>query len=95
MVRVRSVWKYALPTPDPGISAYSMPAGAEFLHVGIDPADGRPTVWALVDPAAARETRTIVLRGTGHPTWEDERYIGTWVAPPFVWHAFERIEEAQ
>lgn len=84
---MNTIWKYELSDITP--IKIEMPSGAQIMTVAMN--NGRPAVWALVDPAKPLETRTFKIIGTG---WEmDGRltYVGTWQAPPFVWHLFEQL----
>jgi hypothetical protein len=83
----KAVWKYPLFL---GKNELELPRGSRILYVGDD--NGIPTLWALVAtaPEYPREIRNLVVRGTGHPVDPlVEEYIGTWQAPPYVWHLFE------
>ncbi len=55
-----SIRKFALTFPGPT----PMPAGAKILAVGAQ--DGRPYLWALVNPEAPFVTRDLLVLGTGH-----------------------------
>ena len=67
-----------------------MPQGAEILCLQIQ--NDNVCLWAKCDVEAPKETRLIVIIGTGHPV-DDHRdeyaYIGTVQAGPFVWHVFD------
>lgn len=83
-----SIWKFPLVAVKNEIE---MPAGAELLHVGLDP-DGESCVWVKVNPDALLETRRFVVTGTGHPLpSEPHKYIGTWRAERFIWHLVELL----
>lgn len=85
----RVVWKYQL---DAGPRRLPMPAGAELLHVGLDPA-GAPCVWALVDPAADLVARQLDVLGTGHELPDSGvAFVGSFVLGAFVGHLFDRGE---
>lgn len=89
------VWKFPLgftPNPFPVV----MPVGARLLALQyqgsglLEPP--APTLWALVDPAALRETRAFLIVGTGQefdPTGLE--YVGTCAAAGvfLVWHVFD------
>jgi len=55
-----TVWKYEMLDTE---QAFEMPAGARVLDVAAQ--DGKPCLWAQVDPARAKEWRSFVLVGTG------------------------------
>ena len=56
------IWKY--PLADAGEELITIPAGAELLHVGLDPSL-QLCVWAACDPEAERVERRILCRDTG------------------------------
>ena len=60
----RRVWKFVLRQAQ---QLVEMPAGARLLHVAADPESLNPAVWAEVDPAAATESRGLVVVITGQP----------------------------
>ncbi|WP_411753273.1 hypothetical protein [Serratia sp. (in: enterobacteria)] len=67
-----------------------VPIGAEILHADFQGTD--LMFWALVDPDAELESRTLILVPTGHITVPDElnmRYINTVFQGQYVWHLFE------
>jgi len=82
----KAIWKYPLFL---GKNELELPRGSRIVHVGDD--NGIPTLWALVNitPEHPREVRNLIIKGTGHPVSQVEDYIGTWQAPPYVWHLFE------
>lgn len=94
-----SIWKYPIPV---GGATFDVPAGAEVVHVGFDPAaDPRRVsanvrlatpniaIWARVDRLAPTEARTFTFIGTGHDAPKDGRYLGSAVGDGFAWHVFE------
>lgn len=91
---MRQVWKYRLELV--GHQVLHMPAGAELLHLGIQPAstvadDSSIVLWADVDPAVGVVPREFYVRGTGHGIPDDvQQYVGTVQQGSFVWHVFER-----
>jgi hypothetical protein len=86
---VKTIWKFAFKITDQ--VNFHMPAGAEILTVQMQ--IGEPCLWALVDPEAERETRTIFIRGTGHPADRLGRYISTFQVDggALIFHAFEQM----
>lgn len=56
-----SVWKFDL--PDDAESTVYMPRDAKVLSVQVQ--DGKPRVWALVDPKAEKVRRRFWVMGTG------------------------------
>lgn len=96
----RAIWKFPLgfePNPFPVV----MPVGARILSLRYQGANRpfdpptippAPTLWALVDPSALRETRAFLIVGTGQvfdPTGLE--YVGTCAGAgvTWVWHVFE------
>lgn len=88
------IFKYPLMPEDR--QALLIPKGATLLSVAPDVhMDDNLCLWALVDPDARPETRTIRIHGTGHevPKPENLRFIGTAVmrSISLVWHVFEEV----
>ena len=77
---MKTIWKLRIPATDKQV--ISVPGGAQCL-------------WALVDPEAKREPRTIEIFGTGDPMpdFYERKYIGTYqlAGGSLVFHVFERI----
>jgi hypothetical protein len=92
---MKTIWKFPLKVDD--VQLVPMPMGAEVLTMQIQ--DGQPCLWALVDGGERQEQRLIEIFGTGNPIHEDagiqRRYIGTFQQSPFVWHVFERTNDAE
>lgn len=85
---MRTIWKYLLDVADEW--QVDMPAGARILpHVqALNP--GTLAVWAEVDTGAPLTTTVLRVFGTGNPVNTDGcEYVGTAVAPPFVWHVYQ------
>lgn len=86
---MKAVWKFPL-TPHVQEQSISMPYGAKPLCVQMQ--GETPTLWALVDPDAAKNFRPVLMFGTGHPVSpvvEHGQYIGTVQDPMgYVWHYF-------
>ena len=88
---MRTIYKYQL---DLVVTQVVMlPKGAEILTVQKQFRSlGTETMcmWALVDPDAKAEPRTIFIQGTGFEIHADfKRYIATVQDGPYVWHVFE------
>jgi len=81
-----TVYKYPL-NPISDEVKIEMPSGARILHVHEQ--NGIPTIWALVDLAAAGAERVFAIRGTAHPVEDNLAYLGSAHCSPFVWHVFE------
>lgn len=86
---MNTVWKFYL-TND--VTSLEVPRGAKFLHVDFQ--NSMPCVWALVDTEAQKETRLVLIVGTGHeinvrPVMLD--HIGSFLMKDgaLVFHAFE------
>lgn len=59
---MKTVFKYPVNISGQ-VQAFSMPEGAQLLSLQLQ--RGRPTLWALVDPAAPMGMRRFVFVGTG------------------------------
>ena len=81
-----TIWKFPVSVADQ--FTVEMPAGARVLHVAVQ--DGKPYMWALVDPDQPTRLRMFHIRGTGHPVDPDLVYIGSWMElrGRLVWHLF-------
>jgi hypothetical protein len=83
---MKTVWKYPL-EPDAQVE---MPKGAMILDVQTQA--GTPTLWALVDPKAAKEIRRFRTYGTGHDVPDNPgKFIGTVQIDWLVFHVFEVV----
>jgi hypothetical protein len=83
------VWKYSLPK---AANDVEMPSGAVVLTVAEQ--HNEICLWAKVDPAAGRVTRTFQVVGTGHAELDGtETYLGSAQLNNgnFVFHVFERV----
>jgi len=81
------IWKYGLALTAEPIEI-SMPADAELLQV--QDQGGTITIWAVVEPKAARVMRRFRIVGTGHAfDVEPLEYLGTVQQGAYVWHVFE------
>lgn len=88
---MRTIWKFTA-----GEGPVDMPRGAEIIKVGLQ--DGgmqrsKITLWAIVDPEAPVEQRSIVMLGTGFEQKNSEMasltYLDSVFDGPFVWHIFD------
>jgi hypothetical protein len=68
----RIVYKYQLELPY-GQHRIYMPEGAVILSVQVQ--DDKPCIWALVDPEAALEIKTIELITTGLTIHDADKYL--------------------
>ena len=98
------VWKYPLLSGstlrhDKGDAlqvTLEMPEAAKPLTVQIQ--NGRPTMWALVDPEASKEKRMFAIIGTGidlPKTMKHFAYVGTFQLEDkgLVFHVFEILSK--
>lgn len=83
---MKTIYKYELRSQD---AIMKLPKEAEILTVAIQ--DGRPMMWALVDPENVLEDRFIYTVGTGWQVEDNMKYICTYIEGYFVWHVFEMI----
>lgn len=75
---MRRVWKFPIPLfdADGETVAVTMPVGARVLHLGLQ--QGRPCLWAEVDPENDVVARTIQIVATGYSDVpEIGIYLGT------------------
>ena len=87
-----TIWKFEIEVTDK--QEVEMPRGAELLFVGrqgSQPAD-KLMLWAEVDTTEPRVLRQLRIAGTGHPLDEYEKYVGSVIVEPFVWHLYDRGE---
>lgn len=85
-----TIWKYPFEvTSRP--QHYLLPTGAKIVHVEMQNDD--LCAWILVNPTQLEphELHHFVVHGTGHTVFDNEHYIGTAQAPPYMWHLFEVI----
>lgn len=85
---MKAVWKWPLNVVDK--QDIFMPAGAEMLTVQVQ--DGKPCLWAMVDPSLPKERRVLCTAGTGHAIQEETGldYVGTYQLEDgaLVFHVF-------
>lgn len=82
------IWKFLLEVTESQI--VNMPTGARLLSVQLQ--FGSPMLWAMVDPLAQMEPRSIVTLGTGNPfSGIVGGYLGTYQLSggALVFHVFE------
>jgi hypothetical protein len=84
---MKTIYKYELRSQD---ASMKLPKGAEILTVQIQ--DGRPMLWALVNPGNVLQDRFISTVGTGWEVEDNMKYICTYMEEYFVWHVFEMIQ---
>jgi hypothetical protein len=88
------VWKYPMEWGDKlnlvsESHTFQMPRQAQVLTLQLQ--QNTPTIWALVNPQAPKETRVFATIGTSQPFPVESMnaYVGTWQHDAFVWHVFE------
>lgn len=84
---MKTIWKFIL-QPECKVE---MPAGAELLSVNAIGDD--ICLWAKVDPAAPKVSRSFVAFGTGHDVPDESlAFVGTalMLGGALVFHIFER-----
>lgn len=88
---MQTIYKYELAIADE--TMVRLPEGAQVLSVGVGPYTRLLFMWALVDPDARLVGRRFRVVGTGNscPLVSADEFVGTVVAPPFVWHVFEAV----
>lgn len=80
------IWKFPV-NDTKAIQKIEMPNHAEIRHLGIQ--NNKVFLWAEVQENNPVVERTFFIVGTGHPIpTQAKRYIGTFQAPPFVWHLY-------
>jgi hypothetical protein len=88
-----TIYKYGMPIND--IITLQLPIGAKILDV--QPQNGNPFIWCLVDPNVDTEVRHFEVFGTGHKMSTgmgvNREYIGTFqtMGGALVFHLFERL----
>ncbi len=83
---MKTVHKYPLEIADHQTLLLS--GNFEILHAGLDP-NGKPCLWALVDPNNVKLDVPILMCGTGWPLPETVGpHIASFVSGDFVWHLF-------
>ena len=83
---MKTIWKFPLQVTDE--QSVMMPAGSQPLTVQIQ--GEQVCLWALVNPDAEKEDRTVQIFGTGHPVKVAGDYISTFQmrGGALVFHAF-------
>lgn len=83
---MKKIWKYELYVgPD---AVHDMPAFSRILSVQMQ--DGKPVLWAEVNPREDRVTRKFRVYGTGQEIDDfGGHYVGTFQDGPFVGHVYE------
>jgi hypothetical protein len=89
----RVIFKYTVPVDD-RTHSFELNGPDAVVHVASQTGDTNDGVqmWVEYDRSAFhRGMRHFRVIGTGHPIEQNERYIGTAMCPPFVWHVVEVI----
>lgn len=84
---MKTIFKYELNVHD---VILKLPLGAEILNVQLQ--NGKPVLWALVNPENELVDRSICIVGTGWDVKGNMQYINTYMDGYFVWHVFELIQ---
>jgi hypothetical protein len=88
----KTIWKFELETTD--IQEKWLPVGAEILCIQTQ--NGKPCIWAIVEPVNELELRKFEIFGTGFIMEEatNRKYIGTYQLGngQLVFHCFELIK---
>ena len=84
-----TIWKFPA---RPDMFVLEMPSGARILS--IDAQNGKPFLWALVDPDAPKVQRRFLTAGTGHPLHDSvsgAAFVGTFQlhGGALVFHLFD------
>jgi hypothetical protein len=87
---MRVIWKYRLEFKETNI--VSMQAGV-VRRVAMQ--EGRPHLWAEVDPNVPARDRVFHIYATGQPIVDGDVYVTTFTAEDqhgfaYVWHVYER-----
>ena len=88
------IWKYPLELTDEQV--IHVPRSPQFLSCQIQ--NGKPCIWALVDPELRSKAISVYVVGTGNPVPEgvaDADFMGTvqMAGGSLVWHVF--VEKAK
>lgn len=83
---MKKVFKYPV-----GLDSFEldMPQWATILSLHMQ--NGKPHIWALVDPDLQITRRRFLLVGTGHDVPENAKFVGTFLVrgDALVFHLFE------
>lgn len=82
---MKTIWKYPLKIEQ--LNYISVPKGYESLCVQMQ--DEVPTLWIKVESSNEPEQVVIETYGTGHPIFNDGKYLGTYQVSNLVFHVFE------
>ena len=82
----RTVWKYVLEIKN-GPQLLKIPSDSRLLHVAEQ--HGQPSMWFEVGEGSVPLPRSFYIVGTGHEIPRGVDWVGTFQAPPFVWHIYE------
>lgn len=86
MSKRTTIWKFPL-RPNEQVA---LPANHKLLSVGVQ--QGKPFLWAEVDPESVETTRTLIPVSTGGPLPPRGRFLGTVVGID-QWMVFHFYEE--
>jgi len=85
------IWKYTL--KDLTTQIVRMPMKSEILDIQMQ--DGKPTIWAMVDPNSLEIEVKINRYGTGNEIEcndSQDEYLATLQDDGYVWHFFMNYE---
>lgn len=83
---MKTVYKYGLSLASPSVC---LPKNAKFLFFGTQ--EDRFFIWAEVNTQETeKEEKIFLIVGTGYHLPDGCEWLGTTIAPPFVWHLYER-----
>ena len=90
---MNSIWKFEI-DPNAGLQQVEMPKGSQIMSVGVK--NGVVCIWAAVDTTATDDERLIEVLATGECFSKEihRSYIGTVKQGAYIWHVFERTEDA-
>jgi len=87
----KKIWKYTLENSRTQI--VKMPLTSEIMDIQMQ--NGKPTMWAMVDPETEEIELKINMYGTGDDIHENvlkDEYLSTVQDGEFVWHFFMSYE---
>lgn len=88
----RVIYKYTVPVDDQ-MHSFELGWFDSVVHVGSQTGDTYDGVqmWVEVHRTGPKAGRRFRVIGTGQPIEDNERYIGSAMCPPFVWHVVEIV----
>jgi hypothetical protein len=80
------IYKYEVPVFDK--TGFDAPGFERIMHVDRGATVDQLYVWATVDTDLPVRRIGLCVVGTGNPLPDTGPFVGTVLAPPFVWHVF-------